>query len=219
MYKNIQTNVLELIQEIKLIEVDYYGNPSEREEYYYKIRDKYNELTEHEYMSPKGSAMFLFLNKTCFGGIYRERVNGIFTTPYGHGKKMPIFNDDNLTNISELVKDVIFTHDTYEKVFELAREGDFIYINPPHVQCETERFSYMPYYSRGISPLYHETLFESISTLKERGIICVMSNSQAKIVLDTFTEPTYNVKRIEYKRTIKSKDPIHIIGHEVLVRN
>ena len=74
-----------------------------QESYFYWIRNEFNKFTQEQKNSPKGTAYFIFLNKTCFRGVYREGPNG-FNVPFGHYKNPEIINDEHVKIISNLIK-------------------------------------------------------------------------------------------------------------------
>jgi DNA adenine methylase len=90
---------------------------SSKESYYYWIRTLFNKLTQPEKNKPLGTAYFIFLNKTCFRGVYREGPSG-FNVPFGHYNNPEIINDIHIKNISKIIKNVKFHCLSFEKSFE-----------------------------------------------------------------------------------------------------
>ena len=143
------------------------------------------------------SAMFIFLNKTCFRGLYRVGPNG-FNVPYGNYKNIII---EPFENISILIKDVIFECLKFEDSMKKIKLGDFVYLDPPYVP-ETKK-SFVKYNKEGFSEQQHLELFK---TIKESGVNFVMSNSDTELVNNSF-ENYYNINIIECRRAINSKNP------------
>ena len=148
LYKNIQSNHNDLYEEVQTIikEFNSCSNDSEinrkpltideakrtKENYYYWIRNKYNKLSTDDKIKVVGSAMFLFLNKTCFRGVFRVGPNG-FNVPYGHYNNPEIINKEHLDRVHELVKDVIFECADFTISLNSHIEvNDFLYIDPPY---------------------------------------------------------------------------------------
>lgn len=216
MFNTIQRNVEPLIQELAAIDNGYMGEVDERESYYYAMRTVYNNLSDEEKYSVKGTALFIFLNRTCFGGLFWESRDG-FNVPYGHYTKVPVYSADNLRNISVLIRDVTFRHNSYRDSLSGVREGDFVYMDPPYVPVTNEAREFLSYRRSDFSSNEHTLLFEAVYQMKGRGVTCLLSNSNSPRVISAFPTDTYTVKQIVSKRT-KFKDmpdsPL-----ELLIRN
>jgi DNA adenine methylase len=225
LYKNIQSNCNELIEEVnKLTEVfsNIVGTTVNRkpttleeattspESYYYWIRSVFRSIPQENKMDVRASAMFLFLNKTCFRGVYREGPSG-FNVPFGHYKNPAILEEDRIRELSVLLKDVIFSNCSFEEALSKLEPGDFVYLDPPYVPENIT--SFVGYTSDGFDK--HETLF---SICKEMPAKMLLSNSKVKVVLDSFADKKYKIKIISCKRTINSKNPESRID-EVLITN
>jgi DNA adenine methylase len=181
-----------------------------KESYYYYIRKSYNK-------SPLGSiersAMFLFLNKTCFRGLYREGPNG-FNVPYGHYKNPSIVNKDELDNISEMIKDVEFKACDFTESFKNIIEGDFVYIDPPYAP-ETSK-SFVKYTESGFDLNCHNRLFDIIKKTHDLHVKFVLSNANVELVKKSFE--TFKREELIAKRAINSKNP-ESVTKELLIYN
>lgn len=176
-----------------------------KESYYYWIRKKFNEMKRDETLGAKKlvecSALFMFLNKTCFRGMYREGPNG-YNVPYGHYKKTPtIISKANLDTISKLIKSVVFTCSEFN--LQAVIPGDFVYIDPPYAP-ETKT-SFVKYTTTGFGLEKHEELFSDIRKIHEKGVKFCMSNSKVSLVLENFQD--CNCIDIVARRAINSKKP------------
>jgi DNA adenine methylase len=212
-YKHIQTNKDELYQFINLYITEYDGitgsiinrkptsmdeAKTSKESYYYWIRKKYNKMDKD---TIECSALFMFINKTCFRGMYREGPNG-YNVPYGHYKKTPtIISKTDLNYISDLIKDVEFKHSSFIDSIKKVKDGDFVYLDPPYAP-ETAN-SFVGYVAGGFNLEMHKLLFTEIKKLDK--IKFVMSNAKVELVIDNFKE--YNCENIIARRAINSKKP------------
>jgi DNA adenine methylase len=161
------------------------------------------------------SAMFVFLNKSCFRGLYREGPRG-FNVPYGHYKTVNICDERNLRNVSELIQNVEFICCSFEEIFVDFKKGDVVYLDPPYVpEKET---SFVKYISKGFEQDQHKVLFEKCVRLKEDEVKMILSNSYMPQVLQHFEVPTYTVKKINCRRFINAKNP-ESKTDEVLITN
>jgi len=218
-YKNIQNNLEKVIYEIKKI-INIYLNLDEsntlvnrhatnideattsQESFYYWIRHNFNLQNQEEKNTPLGTAYFIFLNKTCFRGVYREGPHG-FNVPFGHYKNPEIINDNHLLMISMLIKNVNFYCTSFEKSFEKINENDFIYLDPPYAPENSK--SFVSYTASGFTLEQHNLLF---SLCKKFNFL--MSNSDVDLVKDNFInidEEKYKIEIILCKRSINSKNP------------
>lgn len=230
LYKNIQSNVDDVITEVKTL-MDQFNRctvekmeakPTTQEEameskesYYYWVRKCFNEMSIDSRKTAKASAMMLFLNKTCFRGVYRESSNG-FNVPYGNYKNPSIIDETHIRDVSELIKDVVFRVCSFETMFENIENGDFVYSDPPYApECDT---SFVSYTKEGFSIHNHKTLFEKCNELNNKNIKFVMSNADVTLVRDSFPSPTYKTKIISCRRAIHSKNP-ESMTNEVLITN
>jgi DNA adenine methylase len=178
-----------------------------KESYYYWVRKKYNELVP---TTPVHAATLIFLNKTCFRGVYREGPNG-FNVPYGHYKSTPLMVSlDELVKIQGLIKDVVFKWCDFRAAFaQTVNGGDFIYADPPYAPESVT--SFVGYTKDGFSLDDHRDLF---NLLKRSKIDFVLSNAKVDLVTSSFEG--YEVKDVPARRAIHSKDPSSITT-EVLV--
>lgn len=212
-YKHIQNNKDELIKLVKFYREEYDSIKStdvnrkpknideaktSKESYYYWLRMKYNNIDKE---SVECSALFMFINKTCFRGMYREGPNG-YNVPYGNYKKTPkIISDDEINLISDLIKDVVFKDNGYVESFKKIHSGDFVYLDPPYAP-ENDK-SFVGYVADGFNLENHITLFNEIKKLKD--VKFVMSNAKVELVMTHFA--AYQSEDIEARRAINSKKP------------
>ena len=106
-------------------------NKLSKENYYYWIRSQYNLLNSEEKKSIIGSSMFIFLNKTCFRGVFRVGPRG-FNVPYGHYNNPEIINKEHLDKIHNLIQNVIFECSDFSNSLLNVQNGDYLYLDPPY---------------------------------------------------------------------------------------
>ena len=212
-YKNIQNNKDELYKfltfyikeydSIKGTEINRKPKSIEdaktsKESYYYWIRSKYNNINKN---SIECSALFMFINKTCFRGMYREGPNG-YNVPYGHYKKTPtIISETDLNYISDLIKNVKFIHSDFNASIKNVKDEDFVYLDPPYAPVNEK--SFVGYVIDGFNLETHNQLFSEIKKLDK--IKFVMSNAKVDLVTENFKD--YNCEDIIARRAINSKKP------------
>jgi DNA adenine methylase len=229
-YKNIQTNHTKLYTEIQYLITEFNScgegdinrapkNIDEakiaKENYYYWIRTEYNKLNLTDKKSPKGSAMFIFLNKTCFRGVFRVGPKG-FNVPYGHYNNPEIINQEHLNEIHQLIQNVIFECSDFNTSLNNVEPNDYIYLDPPYAP-ETDT-SFVGYTENGFNIDNHNNLFKLIHKLTETNKKMMLSNADVSLVRDNFTSEKYNITSILCKRAINSKNP-EAKAKEVIIKN
>jgi DNA adenine methylase len=219
LYTNIQQNPAELIRETNRL-VEAFGAiagtavnrkastedeaSTSQESYYFWIRARFNALYGAERTSPLASAMMLFLNKTCFRGVYREGPRG-FNVPFGNYKNPAVIEDAHIWAVSDLVKDVKFAVAPYSEALARAAPGDFVYLDPPYAP-ESDK-SFVGYTSDGFGAESHADLFGKCRDLEAAGVRILMSNADVRLVRDAFPAERFAVKTISCRRSINSKRP------------
>jgi len=223
-YKNIQNNKEELYKIINLYINEYNSitgsiinrkpisieeSKTSKESFYYWIRNKYNKMDKN---TIECSAIFMFINKTCFRGMYREGPNG-YNVPYGHYKEIStIISKTDLDIISNLIKDVEFKQNSFIDSIKNVKDGDFVYLDPPYSPENSK--SFVGYNADGFNLEKHELLFNEIKKFK--NIKFVMSNAKVDIVTNSFKD--YNCHEIVARRAINSKNP-GSTTNEVIIYN
>lgn len=177
-----------------------------QESFYYWTRSRFNTGAE----GLEAAAMFLFLNKTCFRGLYREGPNG-FNVPFGHYANPSVYDADELLAVSELIQGVTFTCCDFSATLSTINAGDFVYLDPPYAP-ETAT-SFVGYTDHGFSLEMHNALFSAERTLSTRFL---MSNADVPLVREAF--PEHQKKIISARRAINSKKP-ESRTNEVLIWN
>jgi DNA adenine methylase len=235
MYKNIQSNHNDLYNELQKIIIEFNSCKNEiddnddinrkpltieeakknKENYYYWIRFLYNNLNDKKTII--GSAMFIFLNKTCFRGVFRIGPNG-FNVPYGHYKNPEIINKNHLDIINDLIQNVIFECIDFNisLISDNYQINDFIYLDPPYAPEKTT--SFVKYTENGFDINNHNKLFTLIHKLTEKNIKIILNNSDVSLIRDNFTNDIYNITSILCKRSINSKNP-DAKSNEVIIKN
>ena len=230
-FKNIQSNHEELYNTLHSIitEFNSCGNGEvnrkpenieqakvAKENYYYWIRNEYNKLCEVHKKSIKGSAMFIFLNKTCFRGVFRVGPNG-FNVPYGHYKNPEIINKEHLKEIHNLIQNVIFECCDFNLSLKNTENNDFVYLDPPYAP-ETST-SFVGYTEKGFNIENHQNLFRLIHNLTDNNRKIMLSNADVTLVRENFSDKKkYNILSILCKRSINSKNP-DAKTNEVIIKN
>ena len=181
------------------------------ENYYFWSRIKYNALSKTDKNGIIGSALFIFLNKTCFRGMFRVGPKG-FNVPYGNYSQPEIINKEHLQEVHDLIQGVIFTHCDFSIPLQKCINSndsnvinDFIYLDPPYAPENNK--SFVGYNKDGFNIEQHKALFKLCNSLHLKKIKFIMSNADVELLKTHFPPDVYNTQSIEVKRTINSKKP------------
>lgn len=232
-YKNIQKTPNKFLNTIIKIINEYYSiegllinrKPitkkealTSQESYFYWIRNKYNEMTDDEKISLLGSSYFVFLNKTCFRGVFRlSKTKKDFNVPFGHYNNPTIIDETHIKKVSELIKDVEFIHSTFEDSLKNISFGSYIFCDPPYYKLDKN--SFVDYTSDGFNQETHDKLFKILHELKKQNINWMMSNSSADYVIKCFEDKKkYSIEKILCRRSINSKNPESKVN-EIIIKS
>lgn len=211
-YKIIKSNPEELINTLEK------HRELNTKEYFYEIKSldrdpSFNTLTDIE-----KAARIIYLNKTCFNGLYRVNLSGQFNTPYGKYKNPNIVNASTIRAVSKYFnKDTIkILSGDYKDSLKGLRKGAFVYFDPPYVPISTSS-SFTGYTEGGFSLKNQEELKEQCDKLNARGINFLLSNSDCEFIRELYKD--YNIITVKAKRNINRNGSDRGEINEVLVMN
>lgn len=168
------------------------------EEYYYNMRKKYN----NSKASIAKAALFIYLNKTCFNGIWRVNKKGEFNVPYGYREPPSLLSRNNLLDISKALSKATISHKDYKQILRHAKEGDFVYFDPPYPPLNGT--SYFTHYTKeGFDKKDHAELASVANMLNERGCYVMISNADMPYIRFLY-ESIFNIYEIEIMRLIRA---------------
>lgn len=199
-YKNIRDHVDKIIEELTKIQSEYHSlDPDNQKNKFYKIREEYNTLKDKG--SIRRTVLLIFLNKTCFNGMYRENKSGGFNVPYNKSRNPTICDEINLRAISETLKYTTILSGSYKEAVKKAKRGDFVYFDPPY-QPLSKTSSFTSYSKDDFCEKDQIELKELIDELTTRGCKVMMSNSYTKFIISLYKD--YKQHRIYAGRLINS---------------
>jgi DNA adenine methylase len=184
--------------------------------YFYTIREADRLPNYQQWSEVRKASRFIYLNKTCYNGLYRVNSKGYFNAPFGDYRNPKICDPENLRLCSESLKYAKLSCDSYYVVDERARPGDFVYFDPPYAPL-TATSNFTNYSKSGFGKEDQEELRNLCSRLDKKGVKWMLSNSSAPLILDLYQE--YNVETISASRAINSKGSLRGKIKEVIVRN
>jgi len=184
-YKNIKKKPREIIRLLDILQRDYYKKGKiDRENFYYSIREEYNNLPAENF---KKSAYLIFLNKTCYNGMYRENSEGKFNVPFGRYRKPLILDRENLLAVAKVLKNAALTSVDFDKAVSRARKKDFIYFDPPYYPL-SQTSSFTSYSNNGFLENDQIKLKRVFKELNKRGCFVMLSNSYTAFIRNLYKE-------------------------------
>ena len=209
-YITIRDRVDELISSLKSHSKKYLAS---RSSYYYKVREA----------EPAGQiakcSRLIFLNRTCFNGLYRVNSRGKFNVPMGRYSNPSIVNEDNLLAASRILrsKNIAIRCRDFSAILDEAKRGDFIYLDPPY-QPVSKTASFTSYTSRNFGLEDLKRLVSLCEDLDSRGCKVIFSNSDTRQVRDMFDGP-WKTLRVRANRAINSNHKKRANHSELLIKN
>ena len=181
-------------------------------DYYYQVRA----LRPAELSLPERAARIIYLNKTCYNGLYRENRRGEFNVPFGRYVNPTICDEPNLRAASLALQGVEIARCHFSTVLDYAQRGDFVYFDPPyHPLSATANFT--SYDRRGFGPDDQRQLRDVFTQLGDRGIRAMLSNSDTPFVRELYGG--FAIDQVQAARAVNSKANGRGKVAEVIVRN
>ncbi len=194
-----------------------------RKYFYYTVRERFNSMALTEETATEKAAQFIFLNKTCFNGLYRVNRKGQFNVPMGAYKNPTICDDENLRNIHEALQNVTIVCGDYSLSKSFIDKDTFVYLDPPYRPI-SETSGFTAYNTDVFDDNEQIRLAKFIDEINLSGAKIVLSNSDPKNVNedDNFFDDlykNYKINRVEASRAINSKGDKRGKINELLICN
>jgi len=221
-YKVIKENPKTLIDQLKSLEYQYKALSSHdaQKDYYLKIRETFNLQTQDAITQ---TSQLIFLNRTCFNGLYRVNRNNHFNVPFGRYKNPQICNAQNILAASYLLKNVVVLQGDYENTLDYAPGKAFFYLDPPYRPL-SKTSGFNAYASNGFDDREQNRLAQFCTLLHRKGNLWLLSNSDPKNTdsSDNFFDDLYRdfyIQRIPATRRINSDAAKRGEINELLISN
>lgn len=210
-YVTIRDKVDDLIMSLEEHSENYFKNT---EEYYYQVRDS-NPKNQIDQVS-----RLMFLNKTCFNGLYRVNSKGKFNVPIGKYVNPNIVNKENLLILSHALqsKEISIKCEDFTTALKKPQEDDFVYLDPPY-QPVSSTANFTSYTNDNFGYKDQKRLFAEFKKLDSKGCKIMLSNSKSQEVIELFSEYSDNIIEINTNRFINSNSKKRTGHTEVLIKN
>ncbi len=215
-YRIVKKSCQDLLKILQKMEDKYLPLDQDgRKEYYYEVRHQFNYNRNEDFsrINSKGierAAQIIFLNRTCFNGLFRHNSKGEFNVPIGSYKKPVIVQETKLTNAAELLKNVTLENADFSAVEDLVTADSFVYFDPPYRPL-SKTSSFTAYSKNSFDDAEQMRLARLFKKLDKKGALLMLSNSDPQNIGgsedDFFIRHygNYNISRLEARRNINSK--------------
>lgn len=211
-YQRICDSPKEFLSEVNKIDSEMW---EDGKQYYYTIREHYNDkLMKSEY-DVELAALFVFLNKHCFNGLYRVNGKGLFNVPYNNSRRVSV-NGDSIIEISKYLQGITIIDGDFEDACRDARKGDFVFLDSPYAPLNPTSFE--SYTKEGFDIESHKRLAKLYDELTTRGCYCMLTNHNTDLINELYGNKGYKIDVVSVKRMINS-DASNRVGKEVIICN
>lgn len=211
-YQMICRHPQEFLQEINRLDAEMW---EDGKEYYYSLREHYNDKLMKSEFDVELAALFVFINKHCFNGLYRVNGKGLFNVPYNNSRRSSV-DEKSIKEISEFLKKVTIISGDFEAACEGARAGDFVFIDSPYAPLNPTSFE--SYTKEGFDIESHRRLANLFDELTARGCYCMLTNHNTELINELYGNKGYTIDVVSVKRLINS-DASNRVGEEVIICN
>ena len=183
--------------------------------YYYAQREYYNDKMMKSEYDVELAALFVFINKHCFNGLYRVNGKGLFNVPYNNSRHASV-DEEVIKEISKYLQDVTIMDGDFETACKNAAEGDFVFLDSPYAPLNPTSFE--SYTKEGFDIESHKRLANLFDELTARGCYCMLTNHNTDLINELYGNKGYKIDVVSVKRMINS-DASNRVGEEVIICN
>jgi len=187
-----------------------------KKEYYYKIREADRRAEYKDWTPLERASRLIYLNKTCYNGLYRVNAKGFFNVPFGRYVNPTIVDAANLRACHAVLQQVDIRQGSFEQIEDEVTGDDFIYFDPPYVPISSTAY-FTGYSSQGFDLKMHERLAALCRRLDKRSVRFMLSNSAAPLAKDLYRK--FRIETVTAARALNSKGTRRGKIEEVIVRN
>lgn len=207
---------IELVARVSTLE-EQYNRSRDKEKSYYGVRDEYNNMLKQRSLMPMPllAAYFIFLNKTCFNGLYRVNKKGEFNVPWGKKTEIKLYDESVYNAIAAALAKVKISTGDYGFIQNLKGDDTLVYLDPPYMPEKDQSFT--SYTAGGFDLKEQERLRDICDKLNENGVKWIQSNSNSPTIKDLYEG--YNIKEVLAPRSVSAKGDGRGQVTEVIITN
>jgi len=211
LYINVRDHKDELVANLASYELEYnsLNGIEAKQDFYYQTRSDFNADLKTNYTA-RDAAQLVFINKTCFNGLYRENAAGEFNAAFGKRMTVKLYDEENLDSCSKALQDVVLMDGDFEVACQNLTAGDFVYFDPPY------HSTFNGYQRGGFSEYDQVRLHDLFQRLTDAGVQCMVSNSNTSFIRSLYAG--YNMEVVQAKRMI-NRNGNDRKGEELIITN
>ena len=211
-YERIRNNPKEFLEKIHHLDSEMW---EDGKAYYYSKREHYNDKLMKEEYDVELAALFVFINKHCFNGLYRVNGKGLFNVPYNNSRRASV-DENMIMEISKFLQAVEIRVGDFEDACAEVKKGDFVFFDSPYAPLNPTSFE--SYTKEGFDIESHKRLAKLFDELTARGCYCMLTNHNTDLINELYSNKGYKIDVVSVKRLINS-DASNRVGEEVIVCN
>ncbi|MDM8288886.1 Dam family site-specific DNA-(adenine-N6)-methyltransferase [Slackia piriformis] len=211
-YCQIRDNPYGVMRRLDVLD-DGQNDSEDPKAYYYDVRKRYNAAISSDIYDAETAALFIYINKHCFNGLYRVNAKGLFNVPYNNSTQVS-YAADNILGLSNILADTTITNEDFETACIGAKAGDFVFFDSPYAPLNPTSFE--SYTKEGFSQEEHMRLARLYRTLSSKGCYCMLTNHNTPFIRELYDGFTIDV--VSVRRAINS-DASKRTGTEVIITN
>lgn len=211
-YRQIADSPREFLEMLKRLDEEMW---EDGKAYYYAMRERYNDKLMQSELDIELAALFVFINKHCFNGLYRVNGKGLFNVPYNNSRRTSC-DEESIMAVSEYLRTIDILEGDFEVACANAKAGDFVFFDSPYAPLNPTSFE--SYTKEGFDVESHKRLAKLFDELTERGCYCMLTNHNTEFIHELYGNKGYKIDVINVKRMINS-DAKNRVGEEVIICN
>ncbi|MEO1785210.1 DNA adenine methylase [Thermodesulfobium sp. 4217-1] len=208
LYNVVKNNPLDLIVDLR--------KHKNTKEYFLIIRNADRNASYRDWSNVQKASRFIYLNRTCYNGLYRVNSKGQFNVPFGDYSNPKIADEENILNCSEILQNTEIRCANFAEILKCVKKGDFVYFDPPYLPLN-KTSSFTSYTKEGFNIDMQFTLKAVCDEIDKKGAKFLLSNSDTEVINELYA--SYNIKKVFASRAINSKADGRGKITEVLIRN
>ena len=211
-YLQVKNNLNKLLEQLRIYETEH-NNSEDPRSYYYTRRIEFNSLKANKL---KKAALFIYLNKTCYNGLYRVNSKGEFNVPFNGSERITLLDETELREASKLLQKVTIEHRDFRDVE--FHKNETVYFDPPY-WSEPKNKGFTKYTNPDFDETAQKNLADLFEKLNKIGCVLVLSNSDTKLIHSLYKSPEFKRHRITVRRMINCDGHGRNKIKEILITN